>query len=131
MGSFANYLENATMNYLFSATALPSPTPYVGLHTANPTEAGNVGELSTGGGSAYVRIKSTAWTAASSGYIYNSAAVQFSTAGTAWGAITYFSIWDAVELGNCLAYSSLTVTKTIAIGDSVAFSTGSIAISLD
>ena len=120
MGSFANYLENAAMNYLFSATALAAPTPWVGLHTDDPTEVGNVGELSTAGGSNYQRVKSTGWTAASSGYVYNNAAVQFSTAGTAWGAITYFSIWDANELGNCLAYSSLTVTKTIAIGDPVA-----------
>lgn len=131
MGSFSNYLENAVINYLFSATALSSPTPWVALCNTDPGEAGSTGAEVSTTATGYNRIKSTNWVAGSSGYTYNASAVQYSTATGSWGTIQYFAIWDSSVAGNMLAYSSLTANKTVAAGDSVVFSTGAISIQLD
>jgi hypothetical protein len=130
MGSFSNYLENATMGYLFNGAALSQPVTWVSLFTTDPTESGSGTEVSTTA-TGYNRIRSTGWTAASSGYIYNSTVVQYSTATGSWGTIQYFAVHDSSTAGNMLAYSSLTTSKTVAVGDSVAFSTGAISIQLD
>lgn len=130
MAGFTDYLENALLNHIFEGTAYTQPTVWVGLFTAAPTDASSGTEVV--GGVGYTRIAAPSWTAASSGYTYNSAAVTFPTAtGAGWGTVTYFGVCSSSGGGSILAYSSLTTSKTIAAGDSASFSTGAIVITLD
>lgn len=128
MAGFTNYLEHAVLDHVFGGSAYAQPTIWVGLWTVAPTDTSTAGE-STGTG--YTRIRSTTWVAASSGQTANSTAIPFPTATASWGTIEYFALCTSSAAGEVLAYSSLTTSKTIALGDSVTFSTGAIVITLD
>ena len=53
MAEMSTYLENAVINAVLRNTSYSSPAVvYVGLHTANPTDAGSGAEVS---GNGYVR----------------------------------------------------------------------------
>lgn len=130
MPGMTDYLENALCNHVFRNTAMTSPTTvYVALHTADPTDAGTTGEVSTTS-TGYARTAVT-FGAPSNGVITNSGAVTFPTATGSWGTITHFSIKDASTSGNTLVYGALTASKTVASGDSIQFATGQLSITLD
>ena len=117
--SASNYLENKIRDHINGvATYTPPATVYFGLHTANPGEAGTIGEV-TGG--AYARASllnsSTGFNAAVSGAATNALAVQFPDATANWGTISFYSKWDALTAGNCLEYGALTANKIISSGD--------------
>lgn len=96
-------------------TAYASPTAvYVALHTANPTEAGNVGELTTAAFPGYARKVLTVGAPVDG--------ISTSTADLSWDVtanvkVTHGSIWDAATAGNPLFYGPLGEEKTIATGD--------------
>ena len=57
MTAFSNFLENKILLHVLANTSYTSPsTVYLGLHTADPTETGAVGELS---GNGYARQSAT------------------------------------------------------------------------
>ena len=115
MSAMSDYLENKFLDHFLGTSSTASPsTIYVGLHTADPTDAGTGAEVS---GNGYAR-QSIAFSASSSGTTSNSAAVEFPAAsGGNWGTITHIGIYDALTSGNLLFHSSLTVSKTISNGD--------------
>ena len=127
MGSFSDYLENKALDHIFAGTAYATPTHWVALFADDVGEAGSTGEISTTTG--YTRIQSTSWTAASSGYTYNSASITFSTATSSY-TVNYFGVFDSSAAGNFLGGSSLTASKALVAGDAVAFSSGQITITL-
>lgn len=128
--STSNYLENALINAVLRNTAYTSPaTVYVALHTADPTDVGNVGEVSTSG-TGYARTAVT-FGAPTDGVATNSAAVTFPTATASWGTVSYFSIWDASSAGNCLFVSNaMTTPKAINTGDTAQFAVGQLSVTL-
>lgn len=115
MSAMSDYLEDAFLDHFLGTTSTSSPTNvYVGLHTADPTDAGTGAEVS---GNGYAR-QTIAFGASSSGTASNSAAVEFPAAsGGSWGTITHIGLYDALTGGNLLFHSSLTTSKTIADGD--------------
>jgi hypothetical protein len=115
MSAMSDYLENKFLDHFLGTASTSAPSAvYIGLHTADPTDAGTGAEVS---GFGYAR-KSMAFDASSSGTASNSAAVEFSAAsGGDWGPITHVGIWDALTGGNLLFHSALTASKTIADGD--------------
>lgn len=56
MGSFSDYLEDELLDHLFGKSTFTSPTVYVALSTADPTDSG--GSIAEPVGNGYVR-KST------------------------------------------------------------------------
>lgn len=127
MSEMTNYLENALINHILRNTSMTSPTTvYVGLHTADPTEAGNVGEVS---GNGYAR-QATAFDAPSDGVTQNTAVETFTASGGNWGTVTHFTIWDAVTAGNPLFYSPLDTSRVINDGDSAEFAAGALTVTL-
>lgn len=115
MSAMSDYLEDAFLDHFLGTSSTSSPaTIYVGLHTADPTDAGTGTEVS---GSGYAR-QSIAFDASSSGTASNSAAVEFPAAsGGDFGTVTHIGIWDALTSGNLLFHSALTTSKTISDGD--------------
>jgi hypothetical protein len=108
MAGFSAYLDNKLIDHTFGSATYSKPTLYLAL-TVSGTE------VSTGGGSNYVRKACTFSIAANVATL--SANVDFDAAGTNWGTIDGAAIYDAVSGGNKLADGTLTVSKTIQTGD--------------
>ena len=115
MSAMSDYLENKFLDHFLGTASTSAPAAvYIGLHTADPTDAGTGAEVS---GFNYSR-QSVSFGASSGGTASNDAAVEFPAAnGGSWGTITHIGIYDASSAGNLLFHSALTTSKTIADGD--------------
>ena len=115
MSAMSDYLENKFLDHFLGTASTSAPAAvYIGLHTADPTDAGTGAEVS---GSGYAR-QAMAFGASSGGTASNSGAVEFPAAnGGDWGTITHIGIYDASTSGNLLFHSALTASKTISDGD--------------
>ena len=123
----SNYLENALINATLRNTSYTSPTTvYVGLHTADPTDAGSGTEVS---GGSYARTSVT-FGSPSNGTSTNSAAVEFPQATANWGTVSHIGIWDASSTGNLLYHTALDTSKTIETGDIFKIASGSLSVTL-
>lgn len=138
MGSFADYAELKILELLVGKTAFATPTAYIGLKTADPTDDNSGGTEPTDPTGAYERITTAGanWATAAAGAIDNSAILAFAESTAAWSTgatpLTHFIIMDAVTGGNCLAHGSLTVARTVnAAGVTLAFAIGDLTITLD
>jgi len=127
--SFSDYLENNILDHVFKNTAFTQPTNlYVALFTAAPSDAGGGTEVS---GGAYARVNHNTWDVSAVGATANTTEVLFASATANWGTITHIGIFDAVTLGNLIAWAPLTASKAINSGDQARFATGDIDITLD
>ena len=125
--SFSNYLENKLLLHTFGATAYTAPTTlYLAIHTTNPAEDNTGTEVS---GSAYAR-QTVAFTVTTS-TASNTAAVEFPTATGSWGTLTHVGVYDALTIGNLLAYAALTTSKIISTNDVFRVPAGDLDITLD
>lgn len=130
MAGKSDYAENKILELLVGKTAFATPTAYVALYTAAPSDAGGGTEVS---GGSYAR-KSTAgadWGTAASGSITNANAVTFITPTGSWGTVTHFGLFDAATSGNLLSWGSLTTSKTIGSGDSASFAASALVLTED
>ena len=128
MSSFSDYLENELLDHVFANAAFTSPTTvYLALYTANPTDAGGGTEVS---GAGYARQAITFGTPAAAGLISNTAAVSFTASGGNYGTVTGVGIFDALTVGNLLAWDAIT-SATVNDTDTLEFAIGDIDISLD
>ena len=127
MSAFSNYLENKILLHVLDNDSYTSPTTvYLGLHTADPTDAGTGTEVS---GGSYAR-QSVAFTVTNN-EATNSSAIEFPTATGSWGTVGWVAVWDADTSGNMLFHGQLATSKTIASGDVFRVPAGDLDISLD
>ena len=113
MSAFSNYLENKVLDHVFGGNAYSAPgTLYLALYTSDPGDDNSGTECS---GTSYAR-QTIAFTVTND-TASNTSAVEFPTAGSAWGTITHVGILDALTSGNLLAHGALTASKTVAQGD--------------
>lgn len=127
MAEMSNYLENALINATLRNTSYTSPaTVYVGLHTADPTDAGTGTEVS---GGSYARTAVT-FGAPSNGVSTNSADVEFPQASGTWGTVSHIGIWDASSTGNLLYHTALDASKSISSGDIFKIASGNLSVTL-
>lgn len=125
--SFSNYLETKVLDHVFAGVAYTAPaTKYVALYTAAPGETGGGTEVS---GTSYAR-QTVAFTT-SGDTTSNNAAVEFPTAGSAWGTVTHVGVFDASTGGNLLCYAALSSSKTIDSGDVFRIPSGDLDITLN
>lgn len=131
MAGKTNYLEGKVLDLILNATAFSAPTPYVGLFTAAPTDAGGGTEVS---GGSYARVDASANFPAASGTprsCANDVAITFPTATADWGTCTHFGIFDAASAGNLLYWAALTASKTVQNGDTASFAIGALTVTED
>jgi hypothetical protein len=108
-------------------TSYTSPaTVYIGLHTADPTDAGSGTEVS---GNAYIRQAAT-FGAPSNGVSTTTADITFPQATGSWGTIGWIAIWDAQTTGNMLYHTALDVSKAIDTGDIFKIASSSLTVTL-
>lgn len=128
MAGFSDFLENKLLDHAFRNVAYTPPvTVYVALFTAAPSDAGGGTEV-TGG--SYAR-QAIAFAAAVAGLIDNSSQVDFPTPTADWGTVTHAAIFDALSLGNQMAWGSLVSSRTILTGDTVRIGLGDLDVTLD
>jgi hypothetical protein len=129
MAEMSDYLENAMLNLTLNGTAFTAiSTPYVSLHTADPTDAGTGTEVS---GGSYARTSASFATASgTSGSVATDADVTFPTATASWGTVTHIGIWDASSAGNLLYHTALDSSKTIDSGDIFKITSGNLTVTL-
>jgi hypothetical protein len=127
MAEMSNYLENALINATLRATTFTSPSVvYVGLYTADPTDAGTGTEVS---GGSYAR-QSITFGAPSNGVSTNSAAVEFPQCTSTWGTVSHIGILDASTSGNLYYHTALDSSKTIETGDVFKIAIGNLSVTL-
>lgn len=127
----SNHLENAMLNLTLNGSAFTAiSTPYVSLHTADPTDAGTGTEVS--GGSYARQSASFATAAGTGGSVSTDADITFPTATADWGTITHIGIWDSATVGssNLLYHTALDTSKTITSGDIFKILTGNLTVTL-
>jgi len=128
MAELSNYLENKLLDHVLRNVSYTSPTTvYVGLFTADPTDAGTGTEVS--GGSYARQILSV--TTATGGIVTSSADVTFPQATASWGTVSHIGLLDALSSGNLLMHTPLTTSRAIESGDILKISTGNLTASLD
>jgi hypothetical protein len=132
MGSFSDFLENELLDHLFNTGAYTPPTIYVGLCTADPTDAGtgaNCNEVANSG--SYARVAHSSWDAAASRLTENTGTITFPEATGSWGTVTHYAIFDSVTYGagNMLAHGALNDPKSIVSGNTASIADGKIEIS--
>lgn len=125
----SHYAEALVLNALLRGIPFTPPVAvYAALFTAAPGEAGGGTEVS---GTGYARQAVTfgaPTTGTTGSTCTNTADVDYSTAGSSWGTITHFAIYDAATGGNEVYYDALTTPITVNNGDPVKFSTGALSI---
>ena len=127
MSAFSNYLETKILQHVLTNTAYTSPTTvYIGLHTADPTDAGTGTEVS---GGSYARQSCAFTVSGDTGS--NTNAIEFPTATATWGTVGWIAVWDNVTGGNLLFHGALTSSKTIASGDVFRVPAGDLDITLN
>ena len=127
MAEMSNYLENALINATLRATTFTSPSVvYVGLYTADPTDAGSGTEVS---GGSYAR-QSVTFGAPSNGVSTNSAAVEFPQCTSTWGTVSHIGILDASTSGNLYYHTALDSSKLIETGDVFKIAIGNLSVTL-
>ena len=127
MAEMSNYLENALINATLRATTFTSPSVvYVGLYTADPTDAGTGTEVS---GGSYAR-QSVTFGAPSNGVSTNSAAVEFPQCTLTWGTVSHIGILDASTSGNLYYHTALNSSKIIETGDVFKIAIGNLSVTL-
>lgn len=126
MSAMSDYLENKLLDHILSTTAYPAPSAvYLGLSIASMGENAGGTELS---GNGYARV-AVAFDAASGGTTDNTAVVDFpACTGSNWGAVAYWSIWDASTGGNMLLHGAFTSAKTIEVNDVLRVAAGDLDI---
>ena len=122
-GTLSDYAENKVLELLVGKTAFATPTAYIGLKTADPTDDNSGGTeptIATGG---YARIATTGgnWGAAAAGAIANAAALSFPISTAAWSTgatnLTHFIVMDAATAGNMLGHADLTTPRAVNAAD--------------
>lgn len=130
MSNLTNHAEDAILDWVLGGANPTRPTTrYVALHTADPTEVGNVGEVGAGVG--YARQAAT-FAASSGSAVSNVADIEFGPAtGAGFGTVSHVSIWDHATAGNCWWKGPLSAAKAIDAGDVFIIPAGDLDLSAD
>ena len=135
MGSFTDYLEDALLDHVFGtgegkSLTYAQPDKFIALCTVAVTDTATGDSITEPDSPSYARKPMATWDKASGGAVENTNDILFAQATASWGTILDFAICDAVTSGNVLAYGSLTISKSVASGDTPKFATGDLDITL-
>ena len=114
-------------------TGLRPTAWYVALHTADPTEVGNVGEVLTANDADYTRKTVTfADPVTGSGMCLSEVQVSHTPDASASPyTVTHASIWTAATGGTCLMKGALPIPRTISNAAPLTFEIGEIIAAMD
>lgn len=109
------YLANKLLEHMTGEAAFAMPTVWVGLYTADPTNAGTQTNEMTYVGYSRVATSASTWGTAASRAITNIAAITFGTkTGGTDQTATHWATFDAASAGNMLSFGPLTTPQLVA-----------------
>jgi len=123
-----DYLEGKVLDHVLRNAAYTQPTGlWLALHTADPTEAGNIAEVV---GGSYGR-QAINFNPQVNGTAASSNGQNFTNMPNV--TITHFTIKDAqtTGTGNSLFWGVLSIVRNLSAGDPLSFAAGQILISCD
>lgn len=107
MSVFSYYCRNKLLNCLLGMDTFDKPKTFVGLSitdpSVNPTEPT---------ASDYNRVAFSNWNITGNRKVQNHTTISFYTK-SSWGTVGWYTIWDAMQGGNCLGYGALPTPITI------------------
>ena len=131
----SEYASKKLLDHLVGKAAYTMPTDvYVALFNGDPLGAGT--ELAVPPATDYARelMADTDWVAAAfaSPVTTSESATDtdFGVAGSAWGTVDYFAVYDTLTGGNMLFSAPLTASRNIQLNDPVKFPAGSLKVRL-
>jgi hypothetical protein len=125
VGLGATTFADKVLNHMLRSVASTAPAgQFTKLHTGDPGSAG------TANASSVTTRPTTTVAASSSGSCALAATFPAWTswAGTSPETVTHFSLWDASTAGTFLCSLALTASRTVQTGDTLTWSSGSIAL---
>lgn len=130
MGSLSDYAENALLGHLLSSAYTRPATVYLGLCTADPTDAATGASCNeVPNSSGYARTAIT-FNAASSRQIAQSADVLFPAVSGVISNITHWVITDTSSYGagNVLAHGDFSSSFSLAVGNVLRIAAGQVVL---
>ena len=129
MSDMSSYLKVKLLNLTLNGTSYAGmDSPYVSLHTADPTDAGTGTEVS---GTGYARVQANFNTATGSDASETTAGdTTWAAAGASWGTVGWIGLWDASTSGNMIYHTALDAAKTIDTGDVFKITAGNLTVTL-
>lgn len=109
-----------------------SPTQYLALFTADPTETGSLSNEATYTGYARVALtKATAWTGTSSPFT-NAALIQFGACTAGTSTVTHFAVVDTASGAiNMMISGALSSSLNVSAGIQPQFAAGALSVAAD
>ncbi|MDY2986139.1 MAG: hypothetical protein SOR77_00755 [Peptoniphilus sp.] len=131
MSKASNYLEDMVLNYIFKGQSISQPTQlYIALYRTNPTDSDTGSEVVGTGYTRQLITFNNPTQNTDRATISNSARVEFPTAQSEWGEISYYGIRTARDGGNLLVYGAFNKPITISTGNKFIIDTGNLTISV-
>lgn len=137
MPGFSDYAEAAVLNHVTGKSALTSPTVYLALCTAAPTDASTGATLveATYTGYARLLVAAASWNTASSpgGTITNSAQLTFANCTGSTSTIVGWALTDnaTTGAGNVIMWGTATSTVISTTQTPATVAAGALSLSLD
>ncbi|HTN66412.1 MAG TPA: hypothetical protein VL051_09550 [Burkholderiaceae bacterium] len=137
MSAASNYTETNVINALLRGVPFPLATAiYIGLHTADPTDAGG-GEVDLADWPGYVRKDAavggaiaSGWSDPVDGLTRNAKQIIYpSNNGADNVTITHWAAYDAATGGNMLTHAALDTPRTLEPGDVFVFDVNTLTVS--
>jgi len=125
MGKLSVYAKNALLEHMFGAEYTPAATVYVALSTTDPASS-----VTEPVGNGYAR-SAMAFSAAATRTVIQNGTSSFPLATGTWGLITHWVIYDALTVGNMLAYGAFNTSFTPVNGNIPSIPTTNIQITID
>ena len=125
MGALSNTHAIELINY-----SLRNSTVYLSLYINDPGADASGTEVS---GTGYSRVAITLGLPSIVGgkaTSSNTNTVNFGTAGSAWGTVSYWAIYDSATGGQMLWYGPFSRSKTVEVNDSVVVAIGELDVTL-
>ncbi len=130
MSGFTTHLADELLDHVFEGSAYTGPEKYIALCTVTVTDSATGSTITEPAAAAYARKVMATWDVSSAGATENTNPITFPQATATWGTIIDFAVCDALTTGNVLCYGTLTISKSVASGDTPKFATGDLDITL-
>ena len=132
MSDMSSFLKVKLLNLTLNGTSYAGMnSPYVSLHTADPTDAGTGTEVS---GTGYARVQASFNTATGTDASETTDTdTTWAAAGSGgWGTVGWIGLWDSAIGGsnNMIYHTALDASKTIDEGDVFKITAGNLTVTL-
>lgn len=127
----SNYFEELILNTFFKNQSLTPPAQiFLALYKTNPTDADNGSEVDGGSYQRQLVTFGNVTQKVDRATVANAQRIEFDTATSAWGEVSYFGLRDQKNAGNLIAYGTFNKPTNIEEGNKFMIESGALTISV-